>query len=190
MKPRPSSPAALNRSVWFAWLTLAGIPGYVWCGLSHICMDGHLYHDAVLRRWYFDFIWATAFVAAAVLVLHSEVRRRPVPFALLSFLVLSRLVLASFGGSLFLVELSILIYLAVAAGLSLRRVRRQRQLALIDGKMPSSDEAACTQCGGLFQCVDMIAHEGHYACARCKPAFLQKLSEGARIEPAEHPRPA
>jgi hypothetical protein len=28
----------------------------------------------------------------------------------------------------------------------------------------------------------MIVHKGVYVCARCKPIFLQKLVEGAKIE--------
>ncbi len=55
-------------------------------------------------------------------------------------------------------------------------------LVPIPGERPPGEEANCVQCGDLFKRVDMIAHEGHYACARCKPVFLQKLSEGARIE--------
>jgi hypothetical protein len=44
-----------------------------------------------------------------------------------------------------------------------------------------SDTACCAECGGVFNVQDMIAHSGLYVCARCKPIFLQKLVEGAKI---------
>lgn len=94
-------------------------------------MDGHLYHQDMPRWWlYADFIWVTAFVAAAVLVLRSDVKRRLIPFSLLLFLVSSRMVIASCGGGLLLIEFLILVYLAVIAVLTIRRVRRQQKIEI------------------------------------------------------------
>ncbi|NBV24295.1 MAG: hypothetical protein EBS05_20550 [Proteobacteria bacterium] len=108
-----------------------GVPGDVWCAMYHICMDGHLYHKEMPRWWlYADFIWVAAFVAAAVLFLRSDVKRRLIPFSLLLFLVFSRMIVASFGGGLLLIEFPILIYLAVIAVLSIRRVRRQHKIEI------------------------------------------------------------
>ena len=42
----------------------------------------------------------------------------------------------------------------------------------------SSNDAVCVECGGIFDKNEMIAHAGAYVCARCKPVFMQKLSEG------------
>jgi hypothetical protein len=104
---------------------LAGIPGDIWCAMSHICMDGHLYHKEMPRWWlYLDFVWVAAFVAAAVSLLRSDVPRRLIAFGLLLLLIFSRLLLASGGGGLFIVELPVLIYVAVIAVLTIRRVRR------------------------------------------------------------------
>lgn len=126
-----------KRSTEFAWLTLAGIPGDIWCGMFHICMDGHLYHKEMPRWWlYTDFVWVAFFITAAVAVLRSDIRRRLIPFSLLLFLVFSRLLLASGGGGLFIFELPALIYIAILAVLTIRRVRRQKQQ-----KIESQNEA-------------------------------------------------
>jgi len=39
-------------------------------------------------------------------------------------------------------------------------------------------EAACAECGGIFNKDDMIRHGDLFICAKCKPIFMQKLSEG------------
>ena len=41
--------------------------------------------------------------------------------------------------------------------------------------------APCAECKQVFKVEEMIAHNGIYVCARCKPIFLQKLAEGAEI---------
>ena len=117
-----------TRSNEFSWMALAGIPGYLWCGRNHICMDGHLYHETMPKWWlYADFIWVAFFIAAAVAVMRSDVRFRFIPFGLLLFLVFSRLLLASGGGGLFIFELPALVYLAIVSVLTIRRVRHQKQ---------------------------------------------------------------
>jgi uncharacterized RDD family membrane protein YckC len=42
-------------------------------------------------------------------------------------------------------------------------------------------EAVCAECGKVFNRQDMIPHAGIYVCAGCKPVFMQKLAEGARL---------
>ena len=42
-------------------------------------------------------------------------------------------------------------------------------------------EAVCVECGRIFKMDDMIRHEGGYVCANCKPVFMQKLKEGAKV---------
>jgi uncharacterized RDD family membrane protein YckC len=39
----------------------------------------------------------------------------------------------------------------------------------------------CAECGKTFRPGDMIRHGAAYVCAACKPIFMQKLAEGARI---------
>ena len=43
-------------------------------------------------------------------------------------------------------------------------------------------EAACSECGRIFPVDEMIRHGNARICAGCKPVFMQKLSEGAKIE--------
>jgi len=57
---------------------------------------------------------------------------------------------------------------------------KYKQLRAIDGGAPG-DTAACAECHRLFNIQDMIAHNGVHVCAHCKPIFLQKLAEGAKI---------
>jgi len=56
----------------------------------------------------------------------------------------------------------------------------RKELKPIDGEAPS-DTAFCAECSGVFQVQDMIAHNVLHVCARCKPIFLQKLAEGAKM---------
>jgi len=41
--------------------------------------------------------------------------------------------------------------------------------------------AICTECGGVFHADDMIRFGNSRVCLRCKPAFIQKLAEGADV---------
>ncbi len=47
---------------------------------------------------------------------------------------------------------------------------------------PGAGEAVCTECGGVFPTDSMIRYGTVYVCANCKPVFMQKLAEGARID--------
>jgi uncharacterized RDD family membrane protein YckC/DNA-directed RNA polymerase subunit RPC12/RpoP len=42
-------------------------------------------------------------------------------------------------------------------------------------------EAVCVECGRIFNMDDMIRHGEGYVCANCKPVFMQKLAEGAKL---------
>jgi uncharacterized RDD family membrane protein YckC len=46
------------------------------------------------------------------------------------------------------------------------------------------DTGVCAECGGVFNLQDMIAYGGIHVCATCKPVFMQKLAEGARLSPS------
>jgi uncharacterized RDD family membrane protein YckC len=43
------------------------------------------------------------------------------------------------------------------------------------------NEAACGECGQIFPLDETIAHGPMRVCAGCKPVFLQKLAEGAKV---------
>ena len=49
------------------------------------------------------------------------------------------------------------------------------------GGEEASNQAVCAECGGIFNVEDMIPHGNIRICANCKPVFMQKLAEGARI---------
>lgn len=42
-------------------------------------------------------------------------------------------------------------------------------------------DAVCAECNNMFPKEDMIPHASGYICANCKPVFMQKLAEGAKI---------
>src|SRR6185436_4066587 len=42
-------------------------------------------------------------------------------------------------------------------------------------------EAVCTECNRIYPTSSMIRYGEAHVCANCKPTFLQKLSEGARM---------
>ncbi len=45
------------------------------------------------------------------------------------------------------------------------------------------NEAVCGECGRIFPIDETIAHGNLRVCAGCKPVFLQKLAEGAKVNP-------
>jgi uncharacterized RDD family membrane protein YckC len=49
----------------------------------------------------------------------------------------------------------------------------------------SAGEAVCAECNGVFNIQDMIRHGNIHVCANCKPIFMQKLAEGARLNTGE-----
>jgi hypothetical protein len=114
----------IKRSKEYAWLTLAGMPGFVWCTFTHFCMCGHLVHDDPPGwRVYADGAWAAAFLAAAVAGMHSEVPSIAIDICLLLCVVFSRLVLANFGVGLQIFDVPTAVYLALHAIVTLIRVR-------------------------------------------------------------------
>ena len=45
--------------------------------------------------------------------------------------------------------------------------------------------ANCAECNGVFPIDNMIRHKTLFVCFNCKPAFMQKLAEGAYIDTGE-----
>jgi len=48
-----------------------------------------------------------------------------------------------------------------------------------DGEAPQT--GVCTSCGKLFPKQDLLAYQGASVCAACKPAFFQRVQEGASM---------
>jgi uncharacterized RDD family membrane protein YckC len=63
------------------------------------------------------------------------------------------------------------------------QVRPQATTAAVPPVVTTLDgnEAVCIECGRIFNKNDMIRHGEAWVCAACKPVFLQKLREGARV---------
>ena len=49
----------------------------------------------------------------------------------------------------------------------------------------TATSASCAECNLAFPIASMIRHKNVYVCANCKPAFMQKLAEGAYINTGE-----
>jgi uncharacterized RDD family membrane protein YckC len=45
----------------------------------------------------------------------------------------------------------------------------------------SASQVVCAECGGVFNVQDTIAYGNARVCAKCKPVFIQKVAEGARV---------
>ena|SRR5436190_11446752 len=54
------------------------------------------------------------------------------------------------------------------------------------GELKAADIANCVECKAEFNVQELIAHNGLYYCATCKPILLQKLAEGLTIGRARH----
>jgi uncharacterized RDD family membrane protein YckC len=46
---------------------------------------------------------------------------------------------------------------------------------------PAANEVVCAHCQGIFPRENTIQYETSYVCAACKPAFIQRLKEGATL---------
>jgi uncharacterized RDD family membrane protein YckC len=46
-------------------------------------------------------------------------------------------------------------------------------------------QAVCAECGGVFNLEETIAYGNARVCAKCKPVFIQKLAEGAKLNTGE-----
>ena len=101
---------------------LVAAPLFVMCGLTHVCMAGHMHHPPY-PSWQYaaDATWVIGFIAAAVLAFRSNLPARRAFLTLAVLLPISRLLLGSGGGILFLLELPVLVALIVLAILGLFR---------------------------------------------------------------------
>ena len=67
-------------------------------------------------------------------------------------------------------------------------MRRKMRIEALDGAAALGDgRAVCAECGGIFGIADMIRYDNLRVCAGCKPAFLQKLREGAEPQTGTKP---
>jgi uncharacterized RDD family membrane protein YckC len=49
----------------------------------------------------------------------------------------------------------------------------------------AAGQAVCAECGGVFNIEETIAYGNARVCARCKPVFIQKIAEGAKLKTNE-----
>ena len=95
---------------------LLASPFYVFCGMNHICMAGHMQHPPYSMAHYAnDVLWITCFLTAGVFCWKSNIHKRTTTFVLLALLFLLRIPLGSGGGASFIVELPLLILAAIFA---------------------------------------------------------------------------
>ncbi|MCK5682544.1 hypothetical protein KAJ27_00420, partial [bacterium] len=90
---------------------LAGIPFFIFCASSHVCICGHLRHSPTMFAYLNDFIWTGCFVYAGYLLFNMGPKAFKKYAFLMFFLPVSRIVLQGFGGLLFPVDLLILIFI-------------------------------------------------------------------------------
>ena len=111
-----------KRRVLSAQLVLVGLPGFVFCGLMHICMDGHMEHPPY-AAWHYmvDALWSGCFLSAALIGWKSNLILRGCLCPVLPALVVVRLIMGSLGGLTLLLELPLGVIAAVVAFRSLRR---------------------------------------------------------------------
>lgn len=53
------------------------------------------------------------------------------------------------------------------------------QLTTGQVSLPAQGTAACRACGNTFPQAEMVFHGGGHVCAACKPAYFQRIQEGA-----------
>jgi hypothetical protein len=137
--------ARSTRRMVVAVAILIALPLYIMCGFMHVCMAGHMQH-APYPVWHYmiDGTWIFCFVLSAVLSWKSNLRLRRTIFMMVTILFLSRLVLGSGGGTLFLIELPLVIALAFIAARNLfsgapdrtqdsEELRRSRRRKIVRG---------------------------------------------------------
>ena len=107
-----------------AYLLMASIPFYIACGALHVCMAGHMQHPPY-AWWQFgnDYVWSIGLPVGVFLCWFSGCRRSTRIAVASIGLWISRLVLGSGGGSLFLFELPIIGLVVHAARATVRDAR-------------------------------------------------------------------
>ncbi len=114
------SGSADARRILVAMAILTASPFYVMCGMMHVCMAGHMQHQPY-PAWHYliDGAWILGVVTSVVFCWKANLRLRKTLVMLVTFLLLSRLVLGSGGGILFLIEFPVLL---VGIGLAVRNL--------------------------------------------------------------------
>lgn len=113
-------------------LILLAVPPYVFCALQHICMNGHLQHGPY--EWdeiMLDALWITCFLNASLLAYLSQIRGRTWFAAVPIGLAVSRIFLGNvlwmlYGPVMMFVELPGLVFLALAAVVTLQQSLTKR----------------------------------------------------------------
>lgn len=73
MRLWPDSPAWRERAMGYA--LVAALPAYIWCGVAHTCVDGHLKHPPYpTASLLLDLVWIVLLPAGSILALRSSLR--------------------------------------------------------------------------------------------------------------------
>lgn len=99
-----------------AILILVGLPGFIFCGVTHICMDGHMGHPPY-AAWQFavDVIWVGCFWCAGIVGWKSDLPLRSFLCYALPFITIQRIVVGSLGGLTLLLELPLGLFVTIVA---------------------------------------------------------------------------
>jgi HEAT repeat protein len=119
--PHPAMHPTDRRRIVTAIAVLLAVPGYVICGMQHVCMAGHMQHPVYPPvHWLNDCFWLCAMAVAAVFCWKSNLRFKRSVFVGLIALAASRLLLGSGGSLFFLIEIPLLAGVALAALVGLK----------------------------------------------------------------------
>jgi len=109
-----------RRRIVVAIAVFVACPLYVLCGLTHVCMGGHMEHPPYpVLDYAIDASWVLLFVVSSVFCWKSNLHFRKTVFICVVLLLVSRMALGSGGGGLFALELPLLLVLFFAAVRSL-----------------------------------------------------------------------
>jgi hypothetical protein len=103
-----------DRSVYAGALYLLGLPGYVHCTFSHLCVAGHMKHPPFgFLDWIVEGLWMSAFLGAFLLGFQSGRKWSRVLGYCSLFLLVSRLLMYNIFFLMILIDGPIAFYLLV-----------------------------------------------------------------------------
>jgi len=106
----------LKRGKYIVTIFLIGVPLFLFCTLTHLCMRGHMAHPPY-PTWHFinDWAWISIFVLCVVGVFRLDMRRKRWFLYGVFLLIISRMILESLGGGGMIFEVPLLLYLTLVS---------------------------------------------------------------------------
>jgi hypothetical protein len=163
-----------ERRIISAWLVLLGFPGFVFCGLAHICMGGHMAHPPY-AAWHYaiDALWTCCFWGGTVIGWNSNLILHRFLCSSLPLFCIVRL-MGSFGGLTLLLELPLSSAAAIVAFRSLRHSGFDRSTHT-EGEQIQHEKnikhRLALACGGLFTVILLV----------CAGLFVWQLVRVSRV---------